>query len=73
MAMNPRGGMVAALASKWWVFLAQGIVMILLGVLAFSQPGTLIQFIGAYAVIDGALRCSPGSGISRTTRVVGQP
>jgi uncharacterized membrane protein HdeD (DUF308 family) len=48
--------MVAALANRWWVFLAQGVVMIALAVLAYVQPGTIITFLGAYAVIDGLLK-----------------
>jgi uncharacterized membrane protein HdeD (DUF308 family) len=62
MAMFPRGGMVAALARKWWVFLVQGIVMIALGFLAFSQPDLLIRFIGAYAIVDGVLKIFSGLG-----------
>jgi uncharacterized membrane protein HdeD (DUF308 family) len=53
---------VAALASKWWVFLVQGIVMIILAILAFTQPLTLITFIGAYAVVDGILKLFSGFG-----------
>jgi uncharacterized membrane protein HdeD (DUF308 family) len=48
--------MVASLASRWWVFLVQGIIMIVLAFLAFNQPATLVKFIGAYAVIDGVLK-----------------
>lgn len=48
--------MLATFASKWWLFLAQGIVMILLAVLAFTQPWTIIGFVGAYAIIDGVLK-----------------
>jgi uncharacterized membrane protein HdeD (DUF308 family) len=54
--------MVATLASKWWVFLVQGIVMILLAILAYTQPLTLITFIGAYAVVDGVLKLFSGIG-----------
>jgi len=53
---------VAALASKWWVFLVQGIVMIILAILAFTQPLTLITFIGIYAVVDGVLKLFSGFG-----------
>lgn len=54
--------MVASLASKWWVFPAQGVLMIILAILAFTQPGTVIQFIGAYAIIDGVLKIFSGLG-----------
>ena len=48
--------MLASLTSKWWLFLTQGIVMIVLAALAFTQPWTIIGFVGAYAVIDGILK-----------------
>ena len=54
--------MVAALASRWWLFVAQGIVMIILAILAFTNPATLITFIGAYAVVDGVLKIVSGIG-----------
>lgn len=55
-ALSPFGGIIASLTKKWWVFLVQGIVMILLAILAFSQPALLISFIGAYIAIDGGLK-----------------
>ncbi|MGH2617053.1 MAG: HdeD family acid-resistance protein [Thermomicrobiales bacterium] len=54
--------MVAALASKWWVFLAQGIIMILLALVAFTQPTILITLIGAYAIVEGVLKLFSGIG-----------
>ena len=62
MQMRPVGDMVSALTKKWWVFLVQGIVMIVLAYLAFVQPATLIQFVGFYALIDGALKFFSGFG-----------
>jgi uncharacterized membrane protein HdeD (DUF308 family) len=62
MAMDPIGGMAAALTKKWWVFLVQGIVMLVIAWLAVTQPTALIQFIGAYAIIDGALKLVSGFG-----------
>ena len=59
-ASDSIGAMLAPLTKKWWVFLAQGIVMIILAYLAFSQPDLLLRFIGAYAVIDGALKLFSG-------------
>lgn len=61
-AIGPFGGIVATLTKKWWVFLVQGIIMILLAILAFSQPALLISFIGAYIVIDGGLKFFSGFG-----------
>ena len=54
--------MLAALTEKWWVFLAQGVLMIILAVLAFTQPGTLITFIGIYALVEGVLKLFSGIG-----------
>jgi uncharacterized membrane protein HdeD (DUF308 family) len=54
--------MVAALASKWWVFLVQGIVMILLGIAAITNPEILITLIGAYAIVEGILKVFSGFG-----------
>lgn len=48
--------MLLNLASKWWLFLTQGVVMIVLAVLALTQPWTIIGFVGAYAIIDGILK-----------------
>lgn len=48
--------MVEAITSRWWMFLAQGVAMIILAIITISQPGMFIQIIGAYAIIDGALK-----------------
>lgn len=54
--------MVAALARRWWVFLAQGVVMIILALFTFAQPGILLLIIASYAIIDGALKIVSGIG-----------
>jgi len=54
--------MLAALASRWWVFAVQGVFMIILAILVFTQPSLLITLIGAYAVVDGVLRIFSGLG-----------
>lgn len=48
--------MIEAVTSRWWLFLAQGVAMLILAVVGFTQPGTIIQILGAYLVIDGALK-----------------
>lgn len=48
--------MIEAITNRWWMFLAQGVAMIILAVIAITQPGMFIQIIGAYAIIDGALK-----------------
>ncbi len=62
MELSPTGGMLAELTKKWWVFLAQGILMIVLAFLAFTQPTTLIQLIGVYALFEGMLKLFSGFG-----------
>src|SRR3954465_4941612 len=54
--------MLAALASRWWLFVVQGVFMIILAILVFTQPTLLITLIGAYAVVDGVLRIFSGLG-----------
>jgi uncharacterized membrane protein HdeD (DUF308 family) len=54
--LSPFSGMIGTLTKKWWIFLVQGILMILLAVLAFTQPALLISAIGAYIAIDGAAK-----------------
>lgn len=48
--------MIEAVTSRWWLFLAQGVAMLILAAVGVTQPGTIIQIIGAYLVIDGALK-----------------
>jgi uncharacterized membrane protein HdeD (DUF308 family) len=47
------GGLAFELAKKWWVLLVRGIVLIIIGILAFLSPATWIFFVGAYMLIDG--------------------
>ena len=48
--------MIEAVTSRWWLFLAQGVAMLILAFVGITQPGTIIQILGAYFVIDGALK-----------------
>jgi uncharacterized membrane protein HdeD (DUF308 family) len=48
--------MIEAVTSRWWLFLAQGVAMLILAAVGYTNPGVIIQIIGAYAVIDGALK-----------------
>lgn len=48
--------MIEAVTSRWWLFLAQGVAMLILAAVGFTNPGVIIQIIGAYLVIDGALK-----------------
>jgi len=51
--------MLEQLGRSWWVLVVRGVLAILLGVIAFSQPGmtltALVWLWGAYAFADGAL------------------
>lgn len=48
--------MIEAVVSRWWLFLAQGVAMLILAAVAFTNSGVIIQILGAYFVIDGALK-----------------
>jgi uncharacterized membrane protein HdeD (DUF308 family) len=56
------GGMAFELAKKWWVLLLRGILLIVIGVLAFVAPSTFAIFVGAYMLVDGFAML--GSGIT---------
>lgn len=56
------GGLAFELAKKWWVLLVRGILLILIGILAFINPLTWVTFVGVYMLIDGA--ASLWAGIS---------
>jgi uncharacterized membrane protein HdeD (DUF308 family) len=52
-------GFLERIAANWWLFLARGIVAILLAILTFAWPGlaigVLVLLFGAYAFVDGVL------------------
>lgn len=47
------GSLAFELAKKWWVLLVRGILLILIGILAFINPLTWITFVGVYSLIEG--------------------
>jgi uncharacterized membrane protein HdeD (DUF308 family) len=47
------GGLAFELAKKWWVLLVRGILLILIGILAFVNPLTWVIWVGAYMLVDG--------------------
>jgi uncharacterized membrane protein HdeD (DUF308 family) len=47
------GGLAFELAKKWWVLLIRGILLIIIGLLAFVSPLTWVIFVGIYILIDG--------------------
>jgi uncharacterized membrane protein HdeD (DUF308 family) len=40
-------------AKKWWVLLLRGILLIIVGLLAFVSPVTWVIFVGVYMLFDG--------------------
>lgn len=53
-----------ALASLWWMPLIRGILLILFGILMFTQPGatllSLLWFMGIYWIVDGVFSLIEG-------------
>jgi len=47
------GGMAFELAKKWWVLLLRGILLIVIGLLAFVSPLVWVTFVGIYMLFDG--------------------
>jgi uncharacterized membrane protein HdeD (DUF308 family) len=56
------GSLAYELAQKWWVLLVRGVLLIILGLLAFVSPGTWVIFIGALMLIDGMALLLAGLG-----------
>ena len=52
-AVLAAGSLAFELAKKWWVLLVRGILLIIIGILAFINPVTFVIFIGAYLLVDG--------------------
>lgn len=47
------GGLAFELAKKWWVLLLRGILLIIIGLLAFVSPLVWVTFVGIYMLVDG--------------------
>jgi uncharacterized membrane protein HdeD (DUF308 family) len=50
------------LAKKWWVLLVRGVLLIVVGFLAFVSPATWVIFVGAYMLVDGMALLISGLG-----------
>ncbi|MGD9714533.1 MAG: HdeD family acid-resistance protein [Thermomicrobiales bacterium] len=61
-AMMAAGGMAFELSKKWWVLALRGVVLIILGLLAFVNPLVWITFVGVYMLVDGAAMLFAGFG-----------
>jgi uncharacterized membrane protein HdeD (DUF308 family) len=59
--------MITSLSRNWWAFVLRGVVAIVVGILAFVQPGAtliaLIAVFAAYAIFDGVLAISAGVSV----------
>lgn len=58
MSENEKGAIVQAFCSQvWWLVLLRGIASVFLGIMLIVQPGVtaiiLVQFLGAYFIVDG--------------------
>ena len=63
-----------ALASLWWMPLMRGILLVIVGILMFTQPGTtllsLLWFMGIYWIVDGLFSLIEGvRGHSEKSRI----
>lgn len=47
------GGLAFEMSKKWWVLALRGVLLIIMGILAFTSALFLITLIGAYMLIDG--------------------
>jgi uncharacterized membrane protein HdeD (DUF308 family) len=61
-ALLAPGGLAFELAKKWWVLLIRGILLIIIGLLAFVNPLTWVIFVGIYMLIDGMSMLFSGFG-----------
>ena len=60
--------MLASLTRNWWMFLVHGVIAIIFGVLAFTQPQitllALMYLFGAFALVDGVFSLAAGIAFS---------
>jgi uncharacterized membrane protein HdeD (DUF308 family) len=56
------GSLAFELAKKWWVLMIRGILLIIIGILAFVAPATWIFFVAAYMLVDGMVMLFSGFG-----------
>jgi uncharacterized membrane protein HdeD (DUF308 family) len=56
------GSIAYELAKKWWVLALRGVLLILMGLLAFVNPLTWVIFIGIVMLIDGVSMLFAGFG-----------
>jgi len=47
------GGLAFEMSKKWWVLALRGVLLLVIGILSFTNPLVWITFAGAYMLIDG--------------------
>ncbi|MCA9862416.1 MAG: HdeD family acid-resistance protein [Thermomicrobiales bacterium] len=47
------GSLAFEMAKKWWVLLLRGILLLIIGILSFTNPLVWITFAGVYMLVDG--------------------
>ncbi|MBX3437194.1 MAG: HdeD family acid-resistance protein [Planctomycetaceae bacterium] len=64
LSASPRERIVECVSRLWWLMLLRGILLIIVGVCAFAQPGiTLLAFtkvLGAFEIVDGVFALIAG-------------
>ena len=56
------GSLAFELAKKWWVLALRGVILIIIGLLAFVNPIIWVTFVGVYMLFDGVSMLVAGIG-----------
>lgn len=56
------GGLAFEMSKKWWVLALRGVILLIIGILSFTNPLVWITFAGAYMLIDGVGVLAAGFG-----------
>jgi len=56
------GSLAFELAKKWWVLALRGVLLIIIGLLAFTSPLVWVTFVGIYMLIEGVSMLFSGFG-----------
>ena len=56
---TPREAVAGLISSLWWLMLLRGVLLVILGIYALSQPGmtllAMTQVLGVFVLVDGVL------------------
>ena len=56
------GSLAFELAKKWWVLAIRGVLLIIIGLLAFVNPLVWVTFVGIYMLVEGVSMLFSGFG-----------